>query len=112
MSDEKKSCDKQTAFGRQIDEIFDSIPFYKWWEHDRKTQRFDPLPIAEEAWNVSEKQTRLAVLTELEREVEARMKQGRRRASMGDGRLSQIALIEAREDENILAIIRSKKGGA
>ena len=52
-----------------------------------------------------------SVLTELAREVEARMKQGRRRASMGDGRLSQIALIEAREDENILAIIRSKKGG-
>jgi hypothetical protein len=57
------------------------------------------------------KVSRLSILAELEREIEARMKEGQRRASIGDGRLSQIALIEAREDENILSLIRSKKGG-
>ena len=105
MSEEKKSCDKQTAFGRQIDEMFKAIPFYRWWKYERKTQRFDPLPIAEEAWNVSEKQTRLAILTELEREIEERL------SIIIYGEQSFLDTVRWEEAKAIRTLIRSKKGG-
>jgi hypothetical protein len=113
MSEEKKSCDKQTAFGKQIDEMFDSIPFYKWWRNDRKIQRFDPLSIAEEAWNVSEKQARLAILTELEREIEELQAAAKKHFVAIDDKEDQEYFDGRwRMAREILALIRSKKGGA
>ena len=78
---------------------------FEEWEKESLTKAH--INYAHDCWRAAQE----AILAELEREVEERMKQGQRRASVGDGRLSQIALIEAREDENILTLIRSKKGG-
>ena len=114
MENEKKSCDKQSAFGRQIDEMLQAIPFYRWWKWERKTQGLDPLPIADEAWNVSEKQARLAILTELEREI-PKILEGIDKDELEDSggwwETSTGAEFGKSILDDILALIRSKKGG-
>lgn len=71
---EKKAVDSDSELKRKILAAFENDPFFRWSKENDHLM-FDGLSFARKAWRDSSKQSRLAILEELERRLKQKAKE-------------------------------------